>query len=77
MSDRPRDRVLEALADLSGPAPSVAHDARVRARCHAALAGSVGARRPRQSPFDTLLPLAVVVYGVVILWEGIRVVLLR
>ena len=44
------DDLLQALASLTSPAPAAARDARVRARCHAALtrrrARSWQARRP-------------------------------
>jgi hypothetical protein len=72
MRIEPHDRMLDALPDLS---PTAALDARVRARCHAAMAAA--ARQP--PPFaraacrvvDRLLPVAVVAYAVAVLVAGL------
>jgi hypothetical protein len=75
MTVAPRDELMETLADLSGPAPRAARDARVRARCHAVLKG-VGrpgpfARKARWA-LDRVLPAAVLIYGVVVVVEGLK-----
>jgi hypothetical protein len=71
-----RHGTLSALANLPAPAPDVTRDARIRARCHAAL--TARARRPQAAVpparrvMDQALAAAVVVYGVVVLVEGLR-----
>ena len=70
-----RDALMETLADLPGPTPRATRDALVRARCHAILngAGRPGplARKARWA-LDRVLPAAVVIYGVVVMVEGLR-----
>jgi hypothetical protein len=76
MTPEHTDPLLASLADVSGPTPTAAHGARVRARCHAAMASA--GRRPSPSAraarraLDGLLPAAVAVYAVVTLAEGLR-----
>ena len=68
------DPLLASLAELAGPMPAAARDARVRARCHAAMNGrrpSPLARTVRRA-IDGLLPVAVGVYAAVTLAEGLR-----
>jgi len=85
--DQP-DPLLAALADLTRPTPDAERDARIRARCHAAMSR----RDPRPSrswprvplPWprvfrsasasigDTLLAAAVAVYGVVIVAKAFK-----
>lgn len=68
-----RDPIIDALAELTAPAPRAAREALVQARCHSAMTGRRHpASRTVQRVFDPLLPLAVVVYGVVIVVEGLR-----
>jgi hypothetical protein len=78
MKPESSDPVLAALSDLTAPAPREARDALVRARCHAAMTAT--SRRPR--PFarataraiDRLLPVAVVVYAVAVVVEGLKTI---
>jgi hypothetical protein len=71
MTLEPDDPLLATLAGLTVPATTPARDARVRARCHATLTAS---RRPRPVArvIDRLLPVAVVVYAVATVFEGLR-----
>ena len=75
MTVAPRDELMETLADLTASPPRATRDARVRARCHAVLtgAGRPGpfARKARWA-LDRVLPAAVVIYGVVVVVEGLR-----
>ena len=79
MTPEPADPLFASLGDLSGLTPAPALDGRVRARCHAAMTG----RRPgplartARRAIDGLLPVAVVVYAVVTLAEGLRTLLGR
>jgi hypothetical protein len=70
----PPDAMLARLAELT---PPTATDARIRMRCHAALAHgakrSAGpARTWTRHLLDGALALAVGVYGVMIVAEGLR-----
>ena len=74
MTPEPADPLLASLGDLSGFTPAPALDGRVRARCHAVMTGrrpSPLARTARRA-IDGLLPVAVVVYALVTLAEGLR-----
>ena len=57
---------------LTAPAATPARDARVRARCHAAMTAATR-RGPVAQALDRLLPVAVVVYAAIVLAEGLRV----
>ena len=77
MTPEHTDPLLASLTELAGPLPDAARDARVRARCHAALTSAAGRPRPRTRAaraIDRLLPVAVVVYAAVTLAEGLRVI---
>jgi hypothetical protein len=80
MTPEHSDPLLASLADLSGPAPASALDRRVRTRCHAAMTAgrrpSPLARTARRA-IDGLLPVAVVLYALVTLAEGLRTLLGR
>ena len=71
------DPLLGALASLSTHAPRPSRKARTLTRCHAAMTPAPVSRpqlaieaSPRMP--NRLLALAVVLYGVVTLWEGLR-----
>jgi hypothetical protein len=72
------DPVLAALSELEAPAPRVARDALVRGRCHAAMrAASRAPAEPAHAAWraiDRLLPVAVVVYAVAVVVEGLRTI---
>jgi hypothetical protein len=76
MTPEQPDPLLASLAELTGPLPAAARDARVRARCHAAM--TTAGRRPSplartaRRAIDGLWPVAVLVYAVVTLAEGLR-----
>ena len=69
------DPLLAALSDLAAPVPRATRDAIVRARCHAAMQSP---RRPEPTThapsraIDRLLPVAVLVYAIVVVAEAIR-----
>ena len=73
------DPVLLALSELATPAPRHPRDAMVRARCHAAMTAAARRRTPSASAasraFDHLLPVAVVVYAIAVVAEGLRLLL--
>ena len=72
MTVEPHDPLLATLAGLTAPATTPARDARVRTLCHATM---TAAKRPRPvaRAVDRLLPVAVVIYAVLTLVEGLRV----
>ena len=77
MTNPPRDAMLQMLASLSASAPTARHDARVRARCHAALRSRPAIERlpwatAAARAADRLLPVAVLVYAIVTVAEAIR-----
>lgn len=76
--DQP-DPLLASLAGLPRALPAEAHDVRVRARCHAALAASRGrARAPRsgtQRAIDAGLAIAASLYGLATIVEALRIAL--
>lgn len=73
--ERP-DSLLASLSDLTPLAPTAALDERIRSRCHAAMAPATRKPCPITQvtirAIDRLLPVAVVLYVVVILVEGLR-----
>ena len=76
MTPESPDPVLAALSDLAVPAPREARDARVRARCHAAMtaaARSTPRTRRAWRVFDRLLPVAALVYAIAVVAEAIRI----
>lgn len=76
MTPESQDGVLAALADLAPPAPRAAHDALVRARCHAAMTAAARPRPLSRSAgrvFDGLLPVAALVYAIAVVAEAIRI----
>jgi len=78
MTPESSDPVLAALSELAAPGPRDARTVLVRARCHAAMTAT--ARRPK--PFtraawrtiDRLLPVAVLVYAIAVVVEGLRTI---
>ena len=78
-ADRP-DPLLATLAELTAPATMPSRDARVRARCHAALAarGQPCAPRPVRTRgrrlVDGALAIAVAVYGLITVAEALRLI---
>ena len=71
------DPLLASLTELAGPVPAAARDARVRARCHAAMQSAAARRHPRTPAalraIDRLLPLAIAVYASAVVLEVLRV----
>ena len=62
---------MDAMGRLATPAPRASHDARVRERCHAMMR-----TRPRRIRLvDAVLGGVAVLYAVVIVAEGLRVLL--
>jgi hypothetical protein len=70
------DPLLRILADLPQPEPDRARAARVRARCHAALARSGQLRAPRPSGSPRLWETLLAVLGGAYLIETVRQALL-
>ena len=82
------DDLLQALASLTSPAPAAARDARIRARCHAALTrqwpravrsalGNGASRwlrafRPAPRTLDHALAGGAVVYGIAVVAAALR-----
>ena len=69
--DEPPDDLLRALGRLSTPAPRASRGDGTRARCHAAIARRARHRRVRI--LDAVLGVAVALYGVSVVAEGLRV----
>jgi hypothetical protein len=67
------DPLLAALTELTGPRPAAALDARVRARCHAAMRSAAGQPPARTRAIDQLLPLVLAVYASAVVLEALRV----
>jgi hypothetical protein len=69
------DPLLASLAELAGPMPAAARDARIRARCHAAM--TVSAPRERRTwpgrLVDAGLAAGVALYAVSTALEVLRV----
>ena len=76
MTFEQQDPVIDALAALTGPVPRADRAALVRGRCHAALTAALRTphpiRKATQGAIDRLLPVAVVVYAVATVVEGLR-----
>ena len=71
------DPVLSALNQLAAPGLTAASDARVRARCHAAMAArsqdpSAVSRPAVARLTDVVMPMAVVLYGLVTFAEALQ-----
>ena len=74
--DQP-DPLVASLAALPQSVPVEGHDARVRARCHAALAALPGRTRASRSrtqrTVDAVLAVAASLYGVTTIIEALRI----
>ncbi|HEV8397594.1 MAG TPA: hypothetical protein VGQ37_25090 [Vicinamibacterales bacterium] len=70
-ADERPDDVLRLLERLSTPAPRAPRSDGTRARCHAAMARRARHRSVRI--LDAVLGVAVALYGVAVVAEGLRV----
>jgi len=73
MTPEQSDPLLASLAELAGPKPVAARDARVRARCHTAMRSAAARPQARPRAIDRLLPLALALYASAVVFEALRV----